>query len=440
MHDMRIAIYIDNSQLEDVNFSDPEAGNPGCGGTEFLLAVLPYYLRKYSKTLKVNIFARKCGRFPQGVKVFVVESVINAVERAREERCDIFVYRPVRDPQCALIEAISRIQMDTVVWFHVTPKIEHLKILGQAEYIKAMVCVEHEQFDGIQDICGNHKLSVIVNGFDCRDFNLAGEGGKIKNTVVYLGALVPQKGFHILAKAWKGILKRCPMARLIVIGSGDVYGRSSSWGPWGLTWDDYERRGIIPYLSNETGGIHPSVTFLGKVGVEKKSTLQGAVVGVVNPRGEGENCPGSALEFQASGTPVVAGAREGMLDTVLHGKTGLLCKGEEALIDGVCALLEEPSKALKMGERGRDYIISRYSYDSVVGQWVDLFAAIKGGPRLATIKSKKNYLYRMKMLRVANRYIRKFMPCSWPSILEVAGWGAFLRGRLKHLKPGRDSF
>lgn len=41
--------------------------------------------------------------------------------------------------------------------------------------------------------------------------------------VVYSGALIKQKGFHILAKAWKNILKAVPDAELYVLGGG-LYG------------------------------------------------------------------------------------------------------------------------------------------------------------------------------------------------------------------------
>ena len=42
---MKVAFYLENKDIQNVDFSHPELGNPGCGGTQFLFAATPYYLK-----------------------------------------------------------------------------------------------------------------------------------------------------------------------------------------------------------------------------------------------------------------------------------------------------------------------------------------------------------------------------------------------------------
>ena len=44
---MKVAFYLENKDIQKVDFTNPELGNPGCGGTQFLFAATPYYLKKY---------------------------------------------------------------------------------------------------------------------------------------------------------------------------------------------------------------------------------------------------------------------------------------------------------------------------------------------------------------------------------------------------------
>ena len=74
--------------------------------------------------------------------------------------------------------------------------------MARNNFLKALVCVEHEQHDHIQDtaLASRFKTTFIVNGFDVGNFRLENPPEKQNNLVVYLGALVPQKGFM----CWRG--------------------------------------------------------------------------------------------------------------------------------------------------------------------------------------------------------------------------------------------
>ena len=39
---MKIAFYCPNYNLEHIDFSKPQLGNPGCGATEYLQVAIPF--------------------------------------------------------------------------------------------------------------------------------------------------------------------------------------------------------------------------------------------------------------------------------------------------------------------------------------------------------------------------------------------------------------
>ena len=417
----KVGFYLENQKTPDVDLSRPSEGNPGCGGTEFLFAALPYYLTVLGKGYKPILLANHVDRLPDNVTHVQVADVMDAVRRAKEIGCEIFVYRPRRHAEQELLALIDAMKLPTIAWAHITPLGDHLRTMVRTRYLKALVCVEHEQHDLARDTAIWSKLTYIVNGFDVDSFRLPTPPPKEPGLVVYLGALVPQKGFHLLAKAWPLILQRCPQARLAVIGTGALYDNSAELGPWGIAERNYEERYIVPCLAGIDGRPHQSVTFLGCLGVEKKEILYRAIVGVPNPSGQTENCPGSALEFQACSTPVVSGAYYGMLDTVQGGKTGYLGRNESDLVTQICSLLDNPALAHKLGKNAVQFVQERYNYSSVVSEWTGLLQRLSNGLPPKPRPIKHNLHRHSKLLIWINSYLQKTIGkyIGWPSVIDV---------------------
>lgn len=419
---MKVAFYLENSGISKIDLRNPEAGNPGCGGTEFLFVTLPYYLNKFHR---VNctpiILANNIECLPSGVAAIQVNNKFEAAKQAKELECDFLIYRPRRRLELDFLNLIEQLKVDAIAWAHVTPVESHLRYMAKMKYLKAIVCVEHEQYDRVQDSPAYQKLTYIVNGFDLDGYQLDDIPDKEPGLVVYLGALVPQKGFHLLAKVWSKVVSKCPNAKLKVIGSGALYDENAKLGPWGIAEESYEKNYIIPYLSNHAGEIYPSVEFMGKLGIEKKALLYKALIGVPNPTGHTENCPGSALEFSACKTAVVSGAYYGLLDTVVHGDTGLLGKTEGELIDNICHLINNEEIAIELGEGGLSFIRCRYDYEVVTDEWIGLFRRLSliGHPIRKTFK--KNFLENFKWLVCVNRQFQitfgKWV--FWPTLKEI---------------------
>jgi glycosyltransferase involved in cell wall biosynthesis len=420
---IKIGLYLNNKCVANVDLSEPEKGNPGVGGTQFNFVTLPYYFIKYFPD-KVDFiwYADSIRHLPHQVRSRQVTDVFDAITQADDQGCDIFIWRPTDDDiGRRVVERLDSFKVKSIAWAHNTPGVHGLNRLADSVQLKRLVCVGQEQLDRLRDHRIFDKATCIVNGFDPQAYIPNGQIEKKGNQVVYLGSLIKSKGFHHLARAWFSIKEQSPDAKLVVIGSGRLYNRDQVLGQWGVADENYERTYIRPYLSDEQGHIHESVDFRGTLGTEKIEILQRADVGVVNPSGATENCPGSAIEFQAAGTPVVSGAYRGLLDTVVHKRTGLLGRGDRDLVDNVVHLLRNSEVARAYGQSGIRFVKDKFSYERVSRQWLALFDAVcDDRPNL--VEGIHQYPFNdYKILREMMRLLRRYMPFlqDMPSLAET---------------------
>ena len=419
---MRIGFYLENKNIQNVNLTQPRLGNPGCGGTEFNFVALAYELQqKQNNRCKPILLANHIEKLPKMLEARQVSNVCDAARMAKENNCDFFIYRPRRREQIKILDLIEKLNLPTIAWAHITPGTSYLRKMAQERFLRAVVCLEREQYDLIQDSSCLKKITYIPHGFDVDNFRLSTLLEKDFSSVVYLGSLVPLKGFHLLAGAWPTIVKRIPHAKLTVIGTGALYDESVKLGPLGVADRNYEKKYIIPYLSDSAGQLCSSVRFVGKLGHEKKEILHRALIGVPNPTGLTETFCMSAVEFQASSTAVVSGAFYSLMDTVNHGVTGLLGKTKNDLINNICYLLNNPEKACQMGKAGEQYIRQKYNYENITYQWIDLFERLSRGEQLRHISFKKNIFRHWKWAVFINRFFQKTVGSIflWPTVNEL---------------------
>ena len=367
---INVGIYIDNSRCSKIDFSHPEYGNPGSGGTEYLMASFEHYIRKYCNR-KINMFtyAYDIDNFPDDYNKFEFKEEKDAIKHFISNDGDIYITRPADTREFEIVlETIEKLTIPTILWAH--SRIGKInKRISESNMVRRFVCVGKQQFKRLiydKDPLIK-KATYIFNGFDSEHIIQDNTKINIKN-VVYLGCLIESKGFHLLAEVWPDLIKEIPDAKLFVIGTGQLYDHNAKLGKYGIADEEYENK-FIPHLLDENKNILKSVKFLGLVGKEKSSYLQDASVGVVNPSGITENCPGTALEFQSYGIPVVSGAYEGLLDTVLHNKTGLLGTSRAELFDNIKYLLQNPEIAKSMGRKGIYFVKKKFNYVPIIRKW-----------------------------------------------------------------------
>ena len=404
-----IGYYLNNSGIRDVDLSCPEKGNPGIGGTQFNTITLIYYTDSYFHgRVRYILYANSISKMPDNIRAQPAENAVDALIQAERDGCQLFLWRATTNQEgFEMIDVLGRLNIKLICRAHNTPN-RLLNKLAETDKVKRFVCVSHEQMDQLRDHPIIYKSVNIFNGFDPKPY-MPAEVKKTGDEVTYVGSLVPTKGFHVLARIWPQIRQRHPGATLNVIGSGKLYQSHSVMGPWNLAEEKYEKK-IRKYLANTDGSVDESVRLLGVLGPEKISILQRSCVGVANPTGISENCPASAIEFQACGTPVVAAARWGFLDTVAHKQTGLLGNSDQRLIRNILYFLQNKDDAAAYGRRGIKFIQEKFSHQTRCGQWVRLFEDVCRDRPCPLPPMKRNLLYDLKFIKEYYRRIKRILP------------------------------
>ena len=372
---IKIGLYVENNNISDVDVTHPENGNPGIGGTEYNFFALPYYFNIYHlKMIHFIFYVQDMSLTPNGIEAKITDNCVTAYISAQDDDCDLFVWRPTkRNDTDELLKVLRSSRLKVIAWVHNTPEKRILDVMCEVNNIIKFVLVSDTQRSSVSDHQINAKACVIYNGFDDSYYAPKDNVQKDHSLVVYVGSIIPAKGFGLLARVWKRVITEYPAAKLYVIGSGQVYNRNKKLGEWGVAEEKYESEEIRPYLSDDAGNVIPSVKFLGVLGKDKIAYMQNACVGIANPTAIGENCPGTAIEFQAAGTPVVSKAMFGLLDTVVNGQTGMLGMSDDELVNNILFFLGDINRSISYGSNGRMFVKRKFDYKKICDQWSQLF-------------------------------------------------------------------
>ncbi|WP_179472664.1 glycosyltransferase family 4 protein [Mycolicibacterium vinylchloridicum] len=182
-------------------------------------------------------------------------------------------------------------------------------------------------------------------------------------TVLCLSRLVPRKGQDMLIKALPEIRRRIDDAVLVIVGGG-------------------------PYAEDlhklaDTVGVKDNVVFTGAVpGAELPGHYAMADVFAMpcRTRGSGLDVEGLGivfLEASATGVPVVAGDSGGAPEAVVDGETGRVVDGRsvEQIADAVSGILADSKLAARMGEAGRRWVQTDWSWSAHTARLSELLRA-----------------------------------------------------------------
>lgn len=404
---MHIGIYINNQNIATVNCTNLLEGNPGIGGTEYCILLLAQMYKSYYPNHKVTLFANKIENLPMVDNYVAVTSLEQLVTKANIEHVDILVVSAVYNgmplPQ-TFFDCINEKKVKTILWGHNYYLSDFCNKIANCSYIRANVFVGRQQYDRYVDHRIIRKSTYIYNMYP----EVKEQRKKIINhQVTYIGSLVPEKGFHLLAEAWKKILTQIPDAELNVIGSGKLYGRNSKLGLYGIADEKYESI-FIPKLLDKSGNLFDSVHFLGVLGTEKKNIILNTAVGVTNPSGKTETFGISALDFESMAVPVVTIGKGGFLDTVIDKKTGLLCDSLDELPDKIVELLKDNKKNVEYGKSGYE-LAKEFIPAKIIKQWHNLFETVYANDEIAYRTPDSFMEKNLKRWRVANRKLKNFL-------------------------------
>jgi glycosyltransferase involved in cell wall biosynthesis len=422
---MRVGFYFKNGDLAAINVQNPEDGNPGMGGRQYMNIMIAYHLaRDPALPVESYVFSERPAKLPDDVTSVVSGSVVDAVNSAAELGIDYFITDVSVSFEAVdqLIAAAERTGTRLLIRLGLIPSSRILHRLNESSAVVAVVCVEKQILEMLRDHPVVRKSAVVPNGIAWAPFEDAPVPFDARGPVVtYIGSLVPQKGFGRLARAWPKVLARFPDAVLQVIGSGALYREGVELGKWGVASERFEREEIRPYLSDGAGNPHSSVRFLGVLGSEKVDVLRNSWIGIANPVGSTETFCISAVEIQAAGTPVIAGAKYGLFDTVQAGSTGYLVSDVSELADRIVHLLTDRATAQRMGQKARQFARDSYAFESITPRWQALLSELAEGrliPALGTAGPSRTL---GTAFARRNGTLKRFfgMPKWWPSYLGV---------------------
>ncbi len=193
------------------------------------------------------------------------------------------------------------------------------------------------------------KIEVIYNGVDFDTFTVGSPEHRDWRKIVFAGALVQDKGLHLLLQAYANLKPVYPEISLDIYGSADLWGRAPIFD--------------TALLESQL----PGVKFFGAVPQSQLAAGFRAAGICVFPSIWFETFGLSSVEAQASGCPVVAfnvgGVREGMIP----GESGILV--DEISVDALTAalkyLLSDPVLLQRMSVRAAAHVRERFSWEMV---------------------------------------------------------------------------
>lgn len=413
--DLKIGLELLDKGYFNMDFSTPERGNPGVGGSEFCFLMLAKYLLKTYSHYQLTIFHYNENILGDGINSVLITKREEIPQKASECGIDILVFQINQSEEW--YRNLQKYQVKGIAWAHVYPSVCELRLMVNASMVKRVVFVGKEEYDAYIDHEIIKKAVSIYNMFNS-EYSVARKENP-GPVVVYMGSLVPGKAFHILARGWPYILKKIPQARLKVIGSGRLYNRNEKLGSYKVAGEAYEKM-FIHYLCGDDGKILPSVEFCGVLGHEKTKIFHECAVGVVNPSAKDETFCISAVEMEACGIPIASLGKYGLLDTIKNKQSGLLAKSYKGIYRNIVKLLKDDKTNRKLGTYARGFVADNFSPERLIVQWDKVFQDIAADKEAEYQPPTNHYMNDLKFLKVILHTLKFSWGLHWlPSVKEL---------------------
>jgi glycosyltransferase involved in cell wall biosynthesis len=430
----KVAFYMPSSNLNSKDFRQISRGNPGVGGTEFAMVLSALALA--NKGCEVQIYSRSTLKLPEDIRTQKVLDFQAAISRSAEKG-EILIYRPTQgERDFVLSTEVLLVNARLIPWLQLDLKPQDLKKFADIKEVVAIACLGLSQRIKLRDNPIWKKSFVVPNPVVINGKSKSTESESNSPQVVYLGALVPQKSFHVLADRWNRIKNKVPGATLHVIGSGNLYDTSAEMGMLGLATPEYERR-IFRHLNPSDD----SVKFWGRVDSPstRENIIMNSKVGIVNPLGTTETFCISGVEIQALGIPVVTRRHGGLRDTIVNKETGRLYRGKgRSLEKYIVKLLKNPEQADRMGKSARVWANNQFNVEKVGDIWYSLICNIEESRSIDSFQSQSLWMRPGYVCRALNSIIVKGSCGILPTISEIETTLRKLIRKILFLRRMRD--
>lgn len=412
-HNPKIAFFLDNSKIPDVDFSDYKSGNPGCGASEFVVIQVASGLSQRGH--KVTLYVTEKGRFPTCLNSRIVSNIEEAFRRSIVAN-EFLVHRLEISSNSFVYDKIpNRDGLRAIPWLQLTPPQTLARRLATEPSVTSVIAVGANQVTRLRDNPIFKKINLISNPIAkpnrIQDWVL-----EPTNQIVYVGALTPAKGFHILADQWAKVKREVPDAKLKVIGSGLLYDKHKTLGSRKLAESSYERR-----IFQKLDFLDESVEFLGTLAdtQRKNDLIAESKIGIVNPSGQTETFCVAAAEIQSMGVPVVSIRRFGLRDTIKNRKTGLQYRSQKRLHRHIVKLIRNEELRRHLGQNGPKWT-EKYELENVLNEWENFLSVLEnkeGNSLNFNCAANPKFQY---LLASVNGSVLNFLNGKWPTLVEIS--------------------
>jgi glycosyltransferase involved in cell wall biosynthesis len=204
-----------------------------------------------------------------------------------------------------------------------------------------------------------NRIELVPNGINLDDYSLPlpkediiQEYNLKGKLITFIGRLTEKKASALvpLLKAFKELKPDFPETKIVIVGPDS-------------NKDNYLLK--LKHLVYSLG-LTESVVFTGKiVGQRKIMLISASSIGLILSTQEA--FPLTCLEFMALAKPVIASRVGGIPYIIEDGYNGLLIDNDQFSIQiSLRKLLSDPSFANKLGNNGRQSVLSKYNWKSVV--------------------------------------------------------------------------
>ena len=328
--------------------------NPGIGGTEYVTIKLIYEIKEFYNNFKVFLATDQTLK---SEKIKLINS--------EYEISNSIIITPVN--QFDYLEKLKYKNCRVILWSHhphneknlVKQKIKELVSLGEYQYLS------NRKISSINYIIKNLYPKPIEKKELKRFYK-----NKPKN-FVYIGAIGPAKGLHLVLENWPKIRRKFKNCQLRIIG-GNLYQQDNivknSFFIFSNSYENYLRRKIRKMDIED----RKSITFLGLLNSkEKDKILKESDIALLNPTGKSEAAPASPLECYCYGIPVIAGGDFGAFDNMKYFQELDL---KLHSIDKINDFLEDSNNYKNIKNRAYKYAIENFKQNEfILDSWKKLF-------------------------------------------------------------------
>jgi glycosyltransferase involved in cell wall biosynthesis len=240
----------------------------------------------------------------------------------------------------------------------------------------AVVALNKTMYRAIVEKAGvnGDKVVIIPNGVDVDYFKPGLRNGEFLSKfsleegdyILFVGRVSPEKGVHLLLKAFSYIAQESVHVKLAIVGPLASSFSASEASPYA--------RAIVEYAKRRIPG---RVILTGAVNRGELRVLYSNALFLVLPS-LAEAFPMVLLEAMASGIPPIGSTAGGIPDVITDGVNGLLFKKGDwkDLATKMLTLINDETLRNKLAAKARETAVEKYSWQVVASKIKEVYAAV----------------------------------------------------------------